>query len=522
MKAYYYRNPSQSSITTNYKINDSDLGSNYYVSKDSFVTPFYKYPTSSNYKVNTYYSLFTYCLFANDNFKNNNSWVNLLDLTKYYDSTNFNSYKYLISRTGCPGLNKFKIETALTGPNPDNYYYIITRNYDLSYFFNGTKTTSGNAKNGFNLLFSLYNNSENDVSYVLERRDSVSGQGFHILNGTTGIDVTNSLFGASTLSINPLPTKLGFIMWGGGGGGGYSYGGWDSCGAGGGGGAIQVGIIDFNSISSTSSTKKIKLTIGGYGKGGYRTSTDETSTGGSNGGTTQLLDYNLNYTITRANGGNGGAHSVASGDAKGGNGGSYYTIPNSSSSLYGVTILQSFYGTTGGDGTHTLPAPTTRTRFHNGSNQSFNMYPCDSLGYGKILYDNGVVNGTSGEDIKLFNINNSNYDANIFKIGNTLFSSDYTQYSMRTYWSPVGVGLRNVGLSIGGGVGAGGFSFGYPASISTGYYSSDNSHLPPTYLNSSQYGAGGCGGHSDLKVDYVDNTLGYGANGGGGGIIFFY
>lgn len=516
MKTYYYKNSSQPSTTTNYKVNGSDLGSNYYVTRNGFTTPFYKYLIPCNYKLNIYYNLFTYFLFTDSTFINNNTWVDTLNLTTLYNDVNFNSNKYLIDRKGCPGLNKFKIETALTGPNSNNYYYIITRNYDLSYYFNNIKTTSENATNGLNMIFSLYNNSQNNVSYILERDDGAIGRGFHILDGATGVDLTNSLFGASTLAINPLPTKLGFIMWGGGGGGGYSK--WvDSCGAGGGGGAIQVGIIDFNSIPSTASTKKLKLTIGGYGKGSSSEGVD-----GNNGGITQLTDYNLNTTIARTNGGNGGAHSVYSGDAKGGNGGSYYTIYDSKS--YGVTILQSFYGTTGGDGTHTLPAPTTRTRFHNGSNQSFNMYPCDSLGYGEILYENGVVNGTLGENIKLFNINNSNYDANIFKIGNTSFSSQYAQTTtMNTiYWNPAGVGLRKVSSNIGEGVGAGGFSFGYPASISTRYDISGGHVEPPYYLNSSQYGAGGCGGHSSLEIDAEDGTKGYGANGGGGGIIFFY
>lgn len=516
MKTYYYKNSSQSSMTTNYKVNGSDLGSNYYVTRSGFTTPFSKYSIPSNYKVNTYYTLFTYLLFTDSTFINNNTWVDTLNLTTLYNDVKFNSNKYLIDRQGCPGLNKFKIETALTGPNSNNYYYIITNDYDLSYYFNNKKTTSENATNGLNMIFSLYNNSENNVSYVLERDDSALRQGFHILNATTGIDLTNSLFGASTLAINPLPTKLGFIMWGGGGGGGYSPGGLDSCGAGGGGGAIQVGIIDFNSIPSTTSTKKLKLTIGGYGKGSSSTGVD-----GNDGGITQLVANVSNAIIASANGGSGGAHSVISGDAKGGDGGSYYTSSNSKS--YGVTILQSFYGTTGGDGTHALPAPTTRTRFHNGSNQSFNMYPCDSLGYGKILYENGVVNGTSGEYIKLFNISNSNYDANIFKIGNTLFTSNYTQMlpDVHVSWEPAGVGLRGVVFKIGGGVGAGGFSFGYPASISTGT-STVNDSFPPYHLNSSQYGAGGCGGNSDLIVDREDNTKGYGANGGGGGIIFFY
>ena len=511
MKTYYYKNSSQPSITTNYKVNGGDLGSNYYVSRNGFITPFYKYSIPSNYKVNTYYNLFSYLLFTDSTFVNNNTWVNTLNLTTLYNDVNFNSNKYLINRQGCPGLNKFKIETALT-----DEYYIIKRNYDLSYYFNDKKTTSGDATNGFNMIFSLYNDSENNVSYILERDDSELRRGFHILDATTGVDLTYSLFGVSTLAINPLPTKLGFIMWGGGGGGGYSvYA--ESCGAGGGGGAVQVGIIDFNSIDSTTSTKKIKLNIGRYGRGGNAPGVD-----GNNGGITQLVDYDLNTTIVRANGGNGGAHSVSE-DAKGGNGGTYYTIYDSKS--YGVTILQSFYGTTGGDGTHTLPAPTTRTRFHNGSNQSFNMYPCDSLGYGEILYKNGVVNGTSGEYIKLFNINNSNYDTNIFKIGNTSFSSQYAPIipnQARFFWNPVGVGLRNTSLTIGEGVGAGGFSFGYPASINAWREISGGYIEPPFYLNSSQYGAGGCGGHSSLMIDWKDNTDGYGANGGGGGIIFFY
>ena len=108
-------------------------------------------------------------------------------------------------------MNKFKIETALVGPT-SNKYYIVTNNYDLSYYFNDKKTTIEDTTNGFNMIFSLYNNSENNVSYILERDDSALRRGFHILDATTGVDLTYSLFGVSTLAINTLPTKLGFIM----------------------------------------------------------------------------------------------------------------------------------------------------------------------------------------------------------------------------------------------------------------------------------------------------------------------
>ena len=73
MKTYYYKNSSQPSITTNYKVNGGDLGSNYYVTRNGFTTPFYKHPIPSNYKVNTYYTLFTYLLFADSTFINNNT-----------------------------------------------------------------------------------------------------------------------------------------------------------------------------------------------------------------------------------------------------------------------------------------------------------------------------------------------------------------------------------------------------------------------------------------------------------------